>query len=59
MEGGAWVRNTRYGVVPEIQEIRAQEMPELMIRHGRGIYDLVAGSADLSFLNEPERMVSA
>ncbi|EJG06727.1 glucose-6-phosphate isomerase [Methanofollis liminatans DSM 4140] len=59
MEGGAWVRNARYGAVPEIREIRAQEVPEFGIRHGRGIYDLVAGPADLSFLNEPERMVVA
>ncbi|MDD4255874.1 MAG: glucose-6-phosphate isomerase family protein [Methanofollis sp.] len=54
-EGERWLRNSRYPVVPPIREIPAREIPELGTRHGKGIYDLVSRSADLSFLNEPEK----
>ncbi len=57
-EGGnedRWVRNARCPVDTKIRTISARDAPELGIRHGMGIYDLVSGSADLSFLNEPEK----
>jgi glucose-6-phosphate isomerase len=59
MEGGAWVRNPLYPELPDVQVVRAEEMPKLGIRHGRGIYEMVAGREDLLFLNEPERITGA
>lgn len=54
-KGDGWNQNPRYLSVASIREISARDAPELGIRHGMGIYDLVSGLADLSFLNEPEK----
>jgi len=54
MEGGAWVRNPRYHIVPPIRIVPASEMPELGILDGRGIYRMLEGREQMSFLNEPE-----
>ena len=52
-KGKGWRQNPRYSSVAPIREISVRDTPELGIRHGMGIYDMVSGSADLSFLNEP------
>jgi glucose-6-phosphate isomerase len=54
MEEGGWVQNPRYPAVPPMRMIPAGEAPELGIRHGRGIYGMVLGREDLSYLNLPE-----
>ncbi len=56
-DGFVFVQNPRYSSDLLIRNISAQDAPELGIRHGEKIYDLVSGSADLSFLNEPENSV--
>lgn len=61
--GNGWNQNPRYSSVSPIREISIRDVPELGIMHGTAIrygmeiYDLVSGSADLSFLNEPEKFV--
>jgi glucose-6-phosphate isomerase len=55
MEVGGWVRNPRYPVVPPMRVIPAGEAPELGIRHGRDLYEMVSGKEDLSYLNSPEK----
>ncbi|MDE4907318.1 glucose-6-phosphate isomerase [Methanogenium marinum] len=58
-----WNQNPRYVSAAPIREIAARDIPEqgilhgTVFRHGMEIYDLVSGSADLSFLNEPKRFV--
>ena len=71
MRGGAFyaveahdgfVQNPRYLSDLTVQEIAACDawyIPEPVIRHGEGIYDLVSGAADLSFLNGVEKIVTA
>ncbi len=55
-EEGGWMRNPRYPAVPPVRVIPAGEVPELGIRHGRGIYEMVSGREDLSYLNLPEEI---
>lgn len=57
MEGGEWIQNPRYPAVPPLRVIAAVEVPELGIRHGRGIYAMVLEREDLSYLNAPEKIV--
>ncbi|WP_460007937.1 glucose-6-phosphate isomerase family protein [Methanogenium cariaci] len=56
MEGNGWVMNPRYPMVSSFREMSARDAPGLGIQHGMDMYDLVSGSADLSFLNEPEKI---
>ncbi len=56
MEGGVWVRNPRYSAVSPMRVVAAEEVPELGIRHGRRIYELVSQREDLSYLNAPEKI---
>nr|WP_301664627.1 hypothetical protein [Methanoculleus sp. FWC-SCC1] len=56
MEGGVWVRNTRYPAVTSVRVVAAGEVPELGIRHGREIYELVSQREDLAYLNAPEKI---
>jgi len=61
MQGGAYylmvdvgcARNPRYPAVPPIRVILAGEVPEPGIKHGRGIYEMVSGRENLSYLNAP------
>ena len=53
MEDGGWVQNPRYPAVPVMRGIPAGEVPELGIRHGRGIYEMVSERENLSYLNSP------
>ena len=53
-EEGGWVWNPRYPAVPAIRVTSAAEVPELGIRHGRGIYEMVSRREELSYLNHPE-----
>jgi len=55
-EEGRWVRNARYPAVPPVRVIPAVEVPELGIRHGRGIYEMVSRREGLSYLNSPEEV---
>ncbi len=63
MDGNGWNQNPRYSSVTPIRKMNARDVPEpgilnrLVVRQGMGIYDLVSCSADLSFLNEPEKFV--
>ncbi|WP_301664611.1 hypothetical protein [Methanoculleus frigidifontis] len=57
MGGGVWVQNPRYPAVPPVRMIAAGEVPELGIRHGRGIYAMVSQREDLMYLNTPEKVV--
>jgi len=52
-EEGGWVRNPRYPAVSPMRVIPAGEVPELGIRHGRGIYGMVSGKESLLYLNSP------
>ena len=53
MEEGGWARNPRYPAVPAMRVIPAGEVPELGIRHGRGIYEMVSGKESLLYPNSP------
>ncbi len=53
-EEGRWVRNARYPAVPPVRVIPAVEVPELGIRHGRGIYEMVSGKESLLYPNSPK-----
>jgi len=55
-EDGGWVQNPRYPAIPEMRVIPAGEVPELGIRHGREIYEMVSGKETLSYLNVPEEI---
>ncbi|HIJ05925.1 glucose-6-phosphate isomerase family protein [Methanocalculus sp.] len=54
MDGGVWVQNPRYPMIPLRRELAAYEVPELGIQHGRSIYEMVSEREDISFLNSPE-----
>jgi len=56
MEEGGWVQNPCYPAIPAMRVIPAGEVPELGIRHGGGIYGMVSGREDLSYLNLPEKI---
>lgn len=56
MEEGRWMQNPRYPAVPAMRVIPAGEVPELGIRHGRGIYEMVSRREGLSYLNSPEEV---
>lgn len=59
VEDGGFVQNPRYSFDLYVREIAAGDAwcgLELDISHEGGIYGLVSGSADLSFLNEPEKI---
>ena len=56
MEEGGWVQNPRYPAVPPMRMIPAGEAPAPGIRHGRGIYGMVSGREDMSYLNSPEEI---
>lgn len=60
VEGEGFVQNPRYTSDLNVREIAAGDVwggLEPGIRHGEGIYDLVSGLADLTFLNDPEKIV--
>jgi len=57
MEEGGWVQNPRYPAVPPLRVIPAGEVPELGIRHGRGIYEMVSRRVDLSYLNSSREIL--
>jgi glucose-6-phosphate isomerase len=52
-EGRRWERNPSYGDLPPLRAITPPEVPELGIRHGYPIYDLIGGDCGLDFLNHP------
>ena len=54
MEESGWVQNPRYPAVPAMRVIPAGEVPELGIRHGRGIYGMVSGREEPLYLNFPK-----
>ncbi|WP_165077869.1 glucose-6-phosphate isomerase family protein [Methanogenium sp. MK-MG] len=56
MEKNGWEKNPRYLAASPFREQSARDAPEPGIRHGMDIYALISGSADLSFLNEPEKI---
>lgn len=59
IEGEGLVQDQRYSTDPSVREIDVGDAwcgSELGIRYGEGIYDLVSGLMDLSFLNEPENI---
>ncbi len=53
MEEGRWMQNPRYPAVPAMRVIPAGKVPELGIRHGRGIYEMVSGKESLLYPNSP------
>ncbi|MDE4907337.1 glucose-6-phosphate isomerase [Methanogenium marinum] len=61
--GNVWTQNPVYLSASPIRALSARDTPELdvmhgmTIKHGMGIYNLVSESADLSFLNEPEKIM--
>jgi glucose-6-phosphate isomerase len=56
MEVGGWVQNPRYPAIPAMSVIPAGEVPEMGIRHGRGIYGMASRREDFSYLNFPEEI---
>lgn len=54
---GRFVRNQRYGEVPELRRVEPAEVPELGIVHGRDMYELIKNPESLDFLNNPGRYV--
>jgi len=56
MKEGGWVQNPHYPAVPPLKVIPAGEVPELGIRHGRGVYEIVSEKEDLSYLSSPEKI---
>jgi len=56
MKEGGWVQNPHYPAVPPVRVIPAGEVPELGIRHGRGVYEMVSEKEDLSYLSSPEKI---
>lgn len=55
---GQLVPNVRYGALPRLRVIPAQEYPELGLRHGRPIYDLIQTPERLRFLSFPDSFTS-
>jgi glucose-6-phosphate isomerase len=53
-EGGRWMKNPAYHLVPPLRHVPPPDAPSLGIRHGKDIYDLVGREDRLSFLNHPE-----
>jgi glucose-6-phosphate isomerase, archaeal len=54
LEGGRWVKNPRYGAVPDLRHVDPPEIPDLCLRHGPSIYTLIGREECLRYLNEPE-----
>lgn len=57
MEGGALVKNPRYPDAPPVRYRDPVEVPELRIRRGVGLYDLIGQSRSLAYLNHPEEFM--
>jgi len=55
---GQLVPNVRYGALPRLRVIPAREYPELGLRHGRPIYDLIQTPERLRFLSFPDSFTS-
>lgn len=50
------MQNPCYPAVPPMRMIATEEVPELGIRHGWGIYEMVFRREDLSCLDYPEKI---
>jgi glucose-6-phosphate isomerase len=48
------VPNARYGALPPVRVERAREYPQLGLRHGRPIYELIKNPEILRFLSFPD-----
>lgn len=54
LTNGEFVRNTRYGDIPELREIDPTQLPELGIERGKDMYDLIEEPVKLDFLTNPQ-----
>jgi len=52
---GRFVRNPRYGEVPELRRVKPAEIPELGIVREMDMYELIKRPSSLEFLNRPDR----
>jgi glucose-6-phosphate isomerase, archaeal len=52
--GSELVPNVRYGALPPVRVERAREYPQLGLRHGRPIYELIKNPEILRFLSFPD-----
>jgi glucose-6-phosphate isomerase len=52
--GSELVPNVRYGALPPMRVERAREYPQLGLRHGRPIYELIKNPEILRFLSFPD-----
>lgn len=53
---GQLVPNLRYGSLPRLRVISAREYPDLGLRHGQPIYDLIKTPERLKFLSYPDEV---
>ncbi len=51
-----FIPNRRYGSLPQLRVVSAREYPELGLRHGRPIYELIKTPEHLRFLSSPDEM---
>ncbi len=57
MEGGVLVRNPRYPDAPPVRHLNPVEVPELGIKRGVRLYDLLGNPRSVAFLNHPEEFM--
>jgi glucose-6-phosphate isomerase len=57
MEGGVLVKNPRYPDAPPVRCCDPVEVPELGIRRGTRLYDLIGQPRSVAFLNRPEEFM--
>ena len=57
MEGGALVKNPRYSGASPVRHCDPTEVPEIGIRRGVALYDLIGHPRSVAFLNHPEQFM--
>ncbi len=56
---GEWVKNDNYEEVPELREVKPTEMPDLGIKKGKDMYNIIRENPEnLQFLSEPQESES-
>jgi glucose-6-phosphate isomerase len=53
---GQFIPNPRYGALPPLRVVSAHEYPELGLRHGQPIYELIRIPERLRFLSYPDEL---
>ncbi|MEM1689643.1 MAG: glucose-6-phosphate isomerase family protein [Candidatus Hadarchaeales archaeon] len=54
---GRFIKNPKYGEIPELRFGKPSEIPELEIVKGKEMYELIKRPENLAFLNHPEKFL--